>query len=105
VACFRLALLSLAALVLLYPALGVAQTPIPAQADLKMFASQQTTSCSQAPQSLAVPHEIVAQARLKARLATLLRESLYDDAKGVVNVAREKEIRKLAGKLKSGKLE
>ena len=52
-----------------------------------------------------VPREILGQARLKARMVTLLRESLYDDAKGVVNVAREKEIRKLASKLKSGKLD
>jgi hypothetical protein len=41
----------------------------------------------------------VAQAKLKAQLATLLRDSLFDDAKGVVNIAREKEIKKLANKL------
>ena len=40
------------------------------------------------------------RARLKARLANLLRESLLDDAKGIVNIAREKEIKKLANKLK-----
>jgi hypothetical protein len=41
------------------------------------------------------------RARLKARLAALLRESLYDDARGIVNIGREKEIRKLANKLRS----
>jgi hypothetical protein len=32
-----------------------------------------------------------------------LRESLYDDSKGIVNAAREKEIKSLASKL-AGKL-
>jgi hypothetical protein len=32
-----------------------------------------------------------------------LRESLYDDAKGIVNIAREKEIKHLASKLKGDK--
>jgi len=41
------------------------------------------------------------RANVKARLAVFLRESLYDDANGIVNVAREKEIRKLANKLRS----
>jgi hypothetical protein len=41
----------------------------------------------------------VDRAKLKARLLTLLRDSLFDDAKGIVNIAREKEIRKLANKL------
>jgi hypothetical protein len=40
----------------------------------------------------------VDRAKLKARLATLLRDSLFDDTKGIVNIAREKEIRKLANK-------
>jgi len=43
------------------------------------------------------------RAKLKARLANLLRESLDDDAQGIVNIAREKEIRKLANKLRSDK--
>jgi hypothetical protein len=43
----------------------------------------------------------VQRARLKARLAILLRDSLYDDAKGIVNIARENEIRKLANKLRN----
>jgi hypothetical protein len=60
-----------------------------------------TLACSQtstAP-TIRVPTPLVAQAKLKAQLATLLRDSLFDDAKGVVNIAREKEIKKLANKL------
>jgi len=86
----------------------LAQLAGPVKPDLS-FASPSSaappSTCSQAPQNLVVPREILGQARLKARMVTLLRESLYDDAKGVVNVAREKEIRKLASKLKSGKLD
>jgi hypothetical protein len=37
---------------------------------------------------------------VKARLLNLLRTSLFDDAKGVVNVVQEKEIRKLANELR-----
>jgi hypothetical protein len=51
--------------------------------------------------TFAVPYRLLERARLKIRLLTLLRDSLYDDARGVVNIAREKEIRKLANKLKS----
>jgi NhaP-type Na+/H+ or K+/H+ antiporter len=57
-------------------------------------------TCS-APQLLRVPAPIVERAKIKARLMNLLRESLFDDAKGIVNIAREKEIRKLASKLKN----
>jgi hypothetical protein len=42
----------------------------------------------------------VARAKVEARLVTRLRDSLYDDAKGIVNIAREKEIEKLASKLR-----
>jgi hypothetical protein len=41
------------------------------------------------------------RARLKARLVALWRENPYDDAEGIVNIARENEIRKLASKLPS----
>ena len=50
---------------------------------------------------LRVPAPVMERARIKARLINLLRESLFDDAKGIVNIAREKEIRKLASKLKN----
>lgn len=56
-------------------------------------------TCSDS-QKLLIPHPFAERAKLKARLSNLLRESLYDDAKGIVNIAREKEIRVLANKLK-----
>ena len=93
------------AVLLVTPA--VAQLPGPAQPEFRFApnvpASSPTLSCSSQPQSLVVPRDMLGQARLKARLMTLLRESLYDEAKGIVNVGREKEIRKLAAKLKTGK--
>jgi hypothetical protein len=49
--------------------------------------------------AIRVPLPLVDRAKLKARLANLLRDSLFDDAKGIVNIAREKEIKKLASKL------
>jgi hypothetical protein len=58
-------------------------------------------TCSAAPQLLQVPALAAERAKVKARLITLLRESLFDDAKGIVNIAREKEIKKLVSKLKS----
>lgn len=51
--------------------------------------------------TIRVPSPIVERARIKARLLILLRESLNDDASGIVNIARENEIKKLAAKLKS----
>jgi len=47
-----------------------------------------------------IPQRLADRARLKARLLNLLRDSLYDDARGVVDMARENEIKKLANKLK-----
>jgi NhaP-type Na+/H+ or K+/H+ antiporter len=57
-----------------------------------------TLTCSQSP-TIHVPLPLVERARIKARLRTLLRESLDDDGSGIANVAREKEIRKLANEL------
>jgi hypothetical protein len=57
-------------------------------------------ACS-AQQTLHIPATAAERAKVKARLINLLRESLFDDAKGIVNIAREKEIKKLVGKLKS----
>jgi hypothetical protein len=54
------------------------------------------------PEVLRVPQGVIQRAKLKLRLMNLLQESLLDDAKGIVNIAREKEIRKLADKLKNG---
>lgn len=106
---FRIALPLLAAFAVLLATHAVAQINGPARPDFSFApsasASPAALSCSQQPERLVVPHEMLSQARVKARLMTLLRESLYDEAKGIVNVAREKEIRKLAAKLKTGKLE
>ncbi len=56
-------------------------------------------TCSQ-PHTIGVPPQLAERAKVKAHLLTLLRDSLYDDARGIVNIAREKEIRKLANKLR-----
>ncbi|HXP39594.1 MAG TPA: hypothetical protein VN833_04960 [Candidatus Acidoferrales bacterium] len=70
--------------------------------DLDLHASfaGSTLTCSQTPATIRVPPPLVARAKVKARLVTVLRDSLYDDAKGIVNIAREKGIKKLANKLK-----
>jgi hypothetical protein len=62
--------------------------------------SRSALTCSE-PVAIRVPPTILERAKLKARLLNLLRESLNDDAKGIVNMARENEIRKLAVKLKN----
>jgi len=59
-------------------------------------------TCSRS-ETIVVPQPLLERAKVKARLATLLRESLYDDAKGIVNIAREKEIKKLANRLRSNR--
>lgn len=58
-------------------------------------------TCVPSPQVLRVPAPLIERAKTKARLIILLRESLFDDAKGIVNIAREKEIKKLVSKLKN----
>jgi hypothetical protein len=68
--------------------------------DLKTPYLGSALTCSQ-PKTILIPRPLLERAKLKARLATLLHESLYDDAKGIVNIAREKEIKKLANKLGS----
>jgi hypothetical protein len=68
--------------------------------DLKTPYVGSALTCSQ-PSTIVVPRPLLERAKLKARLLTLLHDSLYDDAKGIVNIEREKEIRKLANKLKS----
>jgi len=60
-------------------------------------------SASAPTEKLTVPKSAERRARLKARLMNLLRESLYDDSKGIVNPAREKEIASLVSKLKKEK--
>jgi len=68
--------------------------------DLKTPYVGSALTCSQTS-TIVVPRPLLERAKLKARLVTLLRDSLYDDARGIVNIEREKEIRKLANKLKS----
>ncbi len=58
-------------------------------------------TCSPPRRTFVVPDRLVPKARLKAKLLMLLRDSLYDDTRGVVNIAREKEIKKLADKLRN----
>jgi len=78
----------------------------PGAIDLKTPFVGSSLTCSQ-PQTLQllIPRAVAGRAKLKARLLNLLRESLFDDSKGVVNVQRDREIRKLAGKLKSDRPE
>jgi hypothetical protein len=47
-----------------------------------------------------IPTRFAERAKLKARLLDLLRESLFDDAKGTVDTKRDKEIKDLASKLR-----
>jgi hypothetical protein len=67
--------------------------------DFKTSFVGSTVTCSQ-PEKLTSPKSIAKRARLKADLPNLLRESIYDDSKGIVNPAREKEIANIADKLK-----
>jgi hypothetical protein len=62
------------------------------------FLRSSPQGCSQ-PEKLVIPQAVAPRAKLKARLVNLLRDSLYDDAKGIVNAAREREIKNLAHKL------
>jgi hypothetical protein len=70
--------------------------------DIQASLAGSTLTCSQTPPTIRVPQPLVERGRLKARLATLLRDSLFDDTRGIVNIAREKEIKKLANKLGGG---
>lgn len=85
----------------LVSAQGMGQLSGESQPDRPVAFVGSPLTCTQ-PQTLQVPRSVIERAKLKVRLLNLLRESLYDDAKGIVNIAREKEIKKLASKLKSG---
>lgn len=75
-----------------------------AEPDLKNAFVGSPLACSQpASHTIFVAKPIAERAKIKARLLNLLRDSLYDDAKGVVNIARENEIKKLANKLKGSR--
>jgi len=77
---------------------AAAQTLRDPQPDFRSPFVGNALTCAQ-PQKLVISQRFAKRAKLKARLYNLLRESLYDDAKGVVNMAREKEIRHLASEL------
>lgn len=81
----------------------VDQVPRGSEPDLKTPFVRSALACSSSTITIVVPTPLIERAKLKARLVTLLRESLYDDAKGIVNIGREKEIKKLANKLSSDK--
>jgi hypothetical protein len=55
-------------------------------------------ACSQ-PQKLMIPRSVAKRAKLKAELLNALRESIFDDAKGIVNLTRERQIKELVSKL------
>ena len=61
-------------------------------------------ACSQG-EKLQVPKAIAKRARLKAELMNVLRQSIFDDAKGIVNLARERQIKDLINKLTREKAE
>jgi hypothetical protein len=74
--------------------------------DLKTPFIGRPLTCSQPePEKLTISEPFAERAKLKVRLMNLLRESLHDDSHGIVNIAREKEIRKLANKLKEDRNE
>jgi hypothetical protein len=74
--------------------------------DLKTPFIGRPLTCSQPePEKLTISEPFAERAKLKVRLLNLLRESLHDDAHGIVDIAREKEIRKLANKLKKDRNE
>lgn len=52
-----------------------------------------------------IPRSVAKRAKLKAQLMNVLRESIFDDAKGIVNLAREKQIKELINKLTREKAE
>jgi hypothetical protein len=80
------------------------QTPADSHPDLKASFIGSALTCSQSQQQtekLTVPQPLAKRAKLKARLLNLLHQSLYDDSKGIVNLAREKEIADVAKKLRN----
>jgi hypothetical protein len=80
----------------------VGQASRKSESNISNAISGSALSCSQ-PHTFAVPPSPVQNGRPKARLLVLLRDSLYDDASGVVNIAREQGIKKLANRLRNEK--
>jgi hypothetical protein len=86
------ALLTMALASALFNLQATAQTLRGPQSDLAPTFVGRNLTCSES-QKLFISKPFAERAKLKVRLYNLLRESLYDDAKGVVNIAREKEIK------------
>lgn len=55
-------------------------------------------ACSE-PQRLTIPKAAAKRAKVKAQLLNALRESIFDDAKGIVNLTRERQIKDLVSRL------
>jgi hypothetical protein len=81
------------------PSAQVGSTSLQAQPDLSNAVSGGALTCTQAS-TFVEPYPLLEKAKLKARLLILLRDSLFDDANGIVNIARGKKIKQLADKLK-----
>jgi hypothetical protein len=97
----KLAVLVLAFAATFARAQSVGEVPTEPLADLKAPIIGSALTCSEPFQEkISVPVVVIERARLKARLVNLLHLSLLDDAAGILNIKREKEIRKLANKLK-----
>ena len=99
----RFALLAVALASTLFSLQATAQALRDPQPDIAATFVGRPLTCSE-PQKLFISSPFAERAKIKARLYNLLRESLFDDAKGIVNIAREKEIKKLASKLKNDRL-
>ena len=78
---------------------AAAQSIADPRLDLRTPMLGSSLACSQGQTQIIVPQAAAKRARLKAKLLNLLRDSIYDDAKGVVNVARDREISTLVKKL------
>lgn len=103
VANIRFALLTMALAFTLFRVQATAQALRDPQPDFAPTFVGRTLTCSE-PQKLLISRPFMERAKVKARLYNLLRESLYDDAKGIVNIELEREIKNLASKLKSEKV-
>jgi hypothetical protein len=75
------------------------KVPQPAEPNFSNALTGSAVSCTRSD-TFVVPAPLAESAKVKARLLVLLRQSLSDDANGIVNIARESEIKKLANKLK-----
>jgi len=102
VAKISFALLTMAIASTLFSVQATAQALRDPEFDLAAPFAGRPLTCLQ-PQRLVISKPFAERAKLKARLYNLLRESLYDNAKGIANIAREKEIKNLASKLKDDK--